>query len=92
MPYVTQNIREDLEQSILEILAKLEKHDHHPGCYNYVFTKLLLGKLGEALSYKNLNEAIGILECCKLELYRRFGADLEDKAIARNGDLEEYAS
>jgi hypothetical protein len=38
-------------------------------------------------SYSNYADIIGTLECAKQELYRRWVADYEDKAIAKNGDL-----
>jgi hypothetical protein len=39
------------------------------------------------LSYKNINQAIGALECAKLELYRRVAAPYEDKKALINGDV-----
>lgn len=38
-------------------------------------------------SYAVLNEAMGALECAKLELYRRIAAPYEDIKIAENGDV-----
>ena len=38
-------------------------------------------------SYSNYADIIGTLECAKQELYRRWLADYEDKAIAKHGDL-----
>jgi hypothetical protein len=37
--------------------------------------------------YADFNAAIGALECCKSELYRRMVGPYEDQAIARNGDV-----
>ena len=37
--------------------------------------------------YAHLNEAIGVLECAKLELYRRVAAPYEDEKIAESGDV-----
>jgi hypothetical protein len=34
-----------------------------------------------------VNEAIGVLECAKLELYRRVAAPYEDEKIAESGDV-----
>jgi len=37
--------------------------------------------------YADFNEVIGVLECCKLELYRRMVAPYEDLKCAENGDV-----
>jgi cystathionine beta-lyase family protein involved in aluminum resistance len=37
--------------------------------------------------YDTLNEVIGVLECAKLELYRRVVAPYEDTKIEQNGDV-----
>ena len=37
--------------------------------------------------YAHLNEAIGVLECAKLELYRRVAAPYEDGKRAETGDV-----
>jgi hypothetical protein len=39
------------------------------------------------LRYAHLNEAIGVLECAKLELYRRVAAPYEDEKITESGDV-----
>jgi hypothetical protein len=41
----------------------------------------------QRMNYKNINAAIGVLECCKQELYRKTAAPYEDKKISINGDL-----
>jgi len=41
----------------------------------------------KGLSYSNVNEIIGALECIKLELYRRVAAPYEDLKIEENGDV-----
>jgi len=60
------------------------------GELNYLVTRLVDGYLArKGVSYGNLNEAIGVLECAKLELYRRIVARYEDRKIAdpENGDV-----
>jgi hypothetical protein len=37
--------------------------------------------------YKDLNAAIGVLECIKLELYRRVVAPYEDTKLKQNGEV-----
>lgn len=38
-------------------------------------------------NYATLNSVVGVLECAKLELYRRVVAEYEDTAIEKNGDV-----
>jgi len=40
--------------------------------------------------YAELNDVIGVLECVKLELYRRLGGPYEDLKIDENGDIPFY--
>jgi hypothetical protein len=60
----------------------------NPGELNYLITKLIdLYLQDKGLKYKNINEVIGVLECAKLELYRRIAGPYEDKKIVSNGDV-----
>jgi len=87
MPYILDEKREKFEAEINKLIEKLaEDKENFEGNLNYIFTKLILGlKLN---GYKEMNGAIGTLECCKLELYRRFIASYEDKKIQENGDVQ----
>lgn len=87
MPYIDQALRE-----------RFEALGHHPnvmgatanteGELNYLITCAVHGYLGvHGTNYKNLNAVIGVLECAKLEVYRRKAAPYEDKKIATNGDV-----
>lgn len=84
MPYVTPEAR-----------ARIDAGDppKDAGELNYAVTRLVdayLARLaGEAgrLRYAHLNEAIGVLECAKLELYRRVAAPYEDEKRAESGDV-----
>ena len=58
-----------------------------PGQLNFVFTNVILAYLGSDPHYKDFNEVIGVLECVKLELYRRMIAPYEDQKCAENGDV-----
>ena len=44
-------------------------------------------QLGSRVEYARINELIGVLECAKLELYRRIAVPYEDTKIAENGDV-----
>ncbi len=81
MPYVAQ-----IDRSRLDRGGDAET----PGELNYVISKKIDAYLGrQNLSYAALNEVIGVLECAKLELYRRIVATYEDSKIANaeNGDV-----
>jgi len=61
-----------------------------PGELNYAITTLVVDYLrstGKDSHYAGLNEAIGALECAKLELYRRVVVPHEIWACQRNGDV-----
>lgn len=76
MPYINQKDKDNF--------ANLSS----PGKLNYVISSYLdeyLQKNG--LNYSNLNAAIGVLECAKLELYRRIVVPYEDKKLQENGDV-----
>ena len=63
------------------------------GQLNYVLTKVIqrylkdIGILQGSVGYSALNEVVGVLECAKLELYRRRIAPYEDKKKEENGDV-----
>ena len=57
------------------------------GELNFLLTYLCDNYLKNDLNYNKINEVIGVLECCKLELYRRIAAPYEDTKIVENGDV-----
>lgn len=58
------------------------------GELNYRICKEVIAYLeNHHISYAVYNEIIGVLECAKLEVYRRKVAPYEDTAIAKNGDI-----
>lgn len=60
----------------------------NPGELNYVLTILVKSYIAHhGGRYQQINDAIGALECCKLELYRRLAAPYEDTKIKSNGDV-----
>jgi hypothetical protein len=81
MPYVKRTDRPALDAGAAPTTA---------GDLNYLITRLVDGYLArKSVSYATLNEAIGVLECAKLELYRRIVARYEDRKLAdpENGDV-----
>lgn len=79
MPYIRSERRE-------ELMGEGEV-PNTPGELNFFLTKLLLEYLPETPGYTDYNNVIGVLECCKLEMYRRAVAPYEDKKIEENGDV-----
>ena len=85
MPYIKQEDRKRIEPQVNLLSTNLYTKGH----MNYAITKLLhnyIEKMG--LRYDTLNDAIGIIECVKQELYRRVIADYENLKIKENGDIE----
>lgn len=94
MPYITKDQRQDLDGQIkaLAHIIKQGEAEDYEGEMNYIITNLLcqVMKPKDGWRYKWINRAIGVLECVKLEFYRRLVANYEVKAIAKNGDIEVY--
>jgi len=59
------------------------------GQLNYQITGLVDRFItdNEGVNYTNLNTAIGVLECAKLELYRRLAGPYEDQKLQENGEV-----
>ena len=84
MPYVPPERRMGIDPLIEQLADQL----HGSGDYNYALTRLLARS--RRLSYQQINMVIGVLECVKLELYRRLAAPYEDQKKDQNGDIPEY--
>lgn len=87
MPYIKAGNRKKYEK-ILEELVKILKTlppEEIDGELNYVVTKIL--KEIYPLRYFHINKAVGVLECIKLEYYRRVAAPYEDQKIKETGDI-----
>ena len=85
MPYIKKADRPKFITSALDIAEKAEC----AGDLNYAITVILHSYLKrKGVKYANVNELIGMMECCKLELYRKVGAPYEDLKVMQNGDVE----
>lgn len=83
MPYIEPKLRRDWD-------AWLSKAPHKvvsEGELNYIITRVILQLFPPSRSYHTYNALIGVLECVKLELYRRLIAPYEDGKIVENGDV-----
>ena len=78
MPYVDQRAREGLA---------ITNKPMTPGGLNYLITKMCLEFVAPNKTYDGYNEVIGVLECAKLEFYRRAVAVYEDLKKELNGDV-----
>ena len=82
MPYIERAFRTIFDEGLCKVATP-----KRVGQLNYVFTTVIQDYLGKVPNYQRFNDAIGALEACKLELYRRMVAPYEDKKIAENGDV-----
>ena len=79
MPYIEPHLRPSLRAGFAPQTA---------GELNYVITHLIHKFLdNQGRNYSAYNTVIGVLECAKLELYRRHVAPYEDTKIEANGDV-----
>ena len=87
MPYIKSENRKKYEKIIQELVSILKSlpPEEVDGDLNYVVTKLL--KEVYPLRYYHINKAVGVLECIKLEFYRRVAAPYEDLKIKESGDV-----
>ena len=92
MPYIKQNNREVVDETIVKLsenILKASFGNKKAGTLNYTITKLIGEVYGpiESLNYKDFNEIIGMLECCKLEFYRKQCAPYEDIKLKENSSV-----
>ncbi len=88
MPYIEQKDRKEIDDA-MSILLLLIDCTATAGELNYIITRILHQSFNPALNgYARYNELIGMLECAKLELYRRMVVPYEDKKILQNGDVD----
>jgi len=94
MPYISQERRDVLDSHINRVIAalidlKLEDpvdSQALAGDLNYTITRILDGAY-PAKRYHSMNEIVGVLECAKMEFYRRIAAPYEDQKIYDTGDV-----
>lgn len=83
MPYIEEDIRKEF-QALADITPITA------GELNYCITRLCDHFLGGAVTYRSLNEVVGVLECAKQEFYRRVCVPYEDKKMSQNGDVYKW--
>ncbi|HUW48543.1 MAG TPA: hypothetical protein VMW36_07365 [Patescibacteria group bacterium] len=87
MPYIKSENRKKYDKVLRELVDTLKRlpPEEVDGELNYVVTKIL--KDIYPLRYFHINKAVGVLECIKLEFYRRVAAPYEDLKIKESGDV-----
>jgi hypothetical protein len=83
VPYILESARKEINNG---------RVPENAGELNYQLTCLIQAYLenvspGKAPAYKDINDVVGALECCKIEFYRRLVAPYEDLKITENGDV-----
>lgn len=94
MPYITETNRLELDEMVRSADNAADLTVEKVGELNYLITTILINYVysGQGLTYTKINNAVGVVECAKLELYRRLAAPYEDGKIHANGDMEGYAT
>jgi len=83
MPYIPEDERHNLNL----MGRNLGAIALGPGRLNFALTTAILAYLGPNPHYRDFNEVIGVLECIKLELYRRVVAPYERTKCSEHGDV-----
>lgn len=90
MPYIAPKEREQYEETIQSLVEDFfHSGDNWRGDMNYVVSSIIarLIEKWQGPRYAQINDLIGVLECIKLELYRRVAAPYEDIKAEENGDV-----
>ena len=86
MPYIPITRRGKIDL----IVGELSEEARNDGELNYAITSLLIKHFASTdgiYSYSICERIVGLLECIKLEIYRRLVAPLEDRKKEENGDV-----
>jgi len=94
MPYIKKEDRTKIDKEIDLLINAIgeEFEGDISGVLNYTITRILTNTLHlhDNTRYHNINCAAGVLECVKLEMYRRIAGLYEDRKIIENSDVVEY--
>jgi len=98
MPYITPDLRRDLDPLIDALAARLAQQAREAGSegafagpLNYALTRLALSTVQQRfgrLSYGVIAILTGVFQNVSQEFYRRLAGPYEDQAIIRNGDVD----
>ena len=80
MPYILSKSR--------ELFNDPAHKPQTPGELNYVLSQQIRSYLAmRGLSYNCVNDIVGVLECLKMEFYRKLAGPYEDKKEIENGTV-----
>jgi len=79
MPYIDPDSRPKIATTIPTGLSQ--------GDVTFIVVDIMDQWLGSVLSYDRICAAIGILECSKLEIYRKLAGPYEDRKEIANGTV-----
>jgi hypothetical protein len=87
MPYIQLGDKLTYEESLQDLNFEINKKCT-PGDLNYLLTRICLMYIQHrGKNYTHLNDVVGVLECCKQELYRRIISKYEDEKRDLNGEV-----
>lgn len=92
MPYIDKLSRACIDTALKPLLELFAFDTISAGQLNYIITRVMMAHMDDPKTapmptYIEYNTAIGVLECAKLELYRRCIVPFEDAKCALNGDV-----
>jgi hypothetical protein len=87
MPYIKPSDREPFDTGIQSLLTALGESPHFEGNLNYIISKIIDGLCDKNRGYAQINRIVGVLECAKMEFYRRIATGYEDEKCDVNGDV-----
>lgn len=87
MPYIDKEARDDFAAVV--DFKNLGRMIGNAGELNYVISSIVASYLEshDAINYAAINEVVGVIECAKLEMYRRIAVPYENIKIEDNGDV-----
>lgn len=96
MPYIVQDKRDQLDPFIDALFRQLvgmhtdDENNNMEGNLNYSITRLLMMIYGDrnTTRYAQINDAIGMIECMKLEFYLKVAAPYELQKEFENGAVD----
>lgn len=92
MPYVKNEVRDKLDNAINNLISRLRAEEWNPGAVNYAISRILWHWFANQRRYATINAIVGVLECIKLEFYRRCAVGYEEGKRSVYGDLKEAPS
>jgi len=89
MPYISEESKEKVDRGLVALqLSELEC----AGDLNYAIHQVIAKYIqSNNVSYQTYNDIVGVLDCAKMEIYRRLVAKYEDAKVEENGDVKPYS-